>query len=165
MTANEVTVVLEVLVALWTTAPEPLVPVVSTPLNSKICHWQPFWVRPAKSMVTAPALGLATMPRNIVQRRLEVPAIRLAICTQVIPLPLRVGVSGVEDFELPMHAITSLLPVGVIDAVVYDVASVSLKAPVRGFCATAILVNSPYFMSIVFEHFFLHLIKAVLNDG
>ena len=47
-----------------TTAPEPLVPEVSTLPNAWMLHKQPVWVAPAKSMVTALLVGEAPMALN-----------------------------------------------------------------------------------------------------
>src|SRR5207247_1893155 len=85
-------------VAVCTTAPEPLVPDVSTPENSTMLHAMDSWPL-EKLMVTLPAVGDAPIARNSVMRSRKVglPAFQTAVLatTQVRPFPESVGRSGV----------------------------------------------------------------------
>src|SRR5206468_8764734 len=80
------------------TAPEPLVPDVSTPENSTMLHEMDCWAF-EKLMVTLPAVGDAPIARNSVMRSRKVglPAFQTAVLatTQVRPFPESVGRSGV----------------------------------------------------------------------
>src|SRR3990167_1056598 len=77
-----------------TIAPLPFVPDVSTPFHSPMAQPQACCVSTPKSIVTAPVLGDATMPRNKVVRYDVVPDSKLTVATSihVMPLPLSVGV-------------------------------------------------------------------------
>src|SRR5206468_7175958 len=119
-------------VAVRTTAPEPLVPDVSTPENSTMLHAIDFWVLDPKSMVTAPAVGDAPIARN---NEMRLPT-AVAIPTQVRPFPESAGKPGFGVAVLTTQARTRLFAPGAIDCVVAvlifgpsppDVSSVALK--------------------------------------
>src|SRR3990167_3341834 len=117
-----------------TIAPLPFVPDVSTPVHSPIAHAHTACVSTPKSIVTAPVVGDATMPRNRVVRYVVVPDSRLTVatCTHVIPLPVSVGVDPCSGWlTFATHARISLDPPGLILAVANDVAGVVSLPEVR----------------------------------
>jgi hypothetical protein len=124
-----------------TTAPEPLVPEVSTFPNWWMLHRQPVWVTPPKAMVTAPAVGAAPIALNRVVRYrgvAMVPQVTVFTWTHVSPLPVSVGVSGgLVLFELVTQARIRVFAVGVMLDVVHEEASVPLALPVNRVWVTA----------------------------
>jgi hypothetical protein len=91
-------------------------------------------------MVMAPAVGEAPIARKRVVRFNGVPVVpqvTVATCAQVSPLPVSVGRSGVEPFELLIQARMRLFAVGVMLAVGHEVASVVLPLLVNSVAVTA----------------------------
>jgi hypothetical protein len=131
-------------VADWTSAPDPFVPPVSTPVNWTTSHIAPSWVLPAKLKVTAPDDGEAPIARNnVVSDKSKVNTFSqpmVPTCTHVRPLPLAVGTgaSSKSTSIMDTAANISALPVGAMLAVAYDDASVALLPDVSNEAETAI---------------------------
>jgi hypothetical protein len=91
-------------------------------------------------MVTAPLLGAAPMARNSVMRAVGVPVVLhvwVATCTHVSPLPASDGRLAELARVLVTQARTSAFAEGVMEAVVYELASVVLLDVTRWVAVTA----------------------------